>query len=359
MFGFISRSRSWSAFVAAACTYWLSVFPTVSREARRWETLSRTIPDPSLRHVALAALRSERGNLEGAGAFATFSPRAHRARVLTALVAFQAIYDYVDALSEQPSLHPAANTRCLHRGLLTALGHGNATDYYRHSPKSDDGRYLRTLVQTCWSAVSELPSYGAVADSAHRAAMRMIVYQSLNLSEYQGSHTALERWGRARTPAGSDLRWWETAAAAGSSLLVFALIAAAGATDLDKTHGELLTRAYFPWIGALHILLDGLIDQREDVRSGRGTLMAYYSSPQQAAYRLGWIAERAMHHALELPDGINHSLILAGMASFYCAAAPSDSVYVQLARPRVLRAMGKLALPSMLVMGARQRMRRA
>jgi tetraprenyl-beta-curcumene synthase len=357
VFRLVSRSRSWLAFVAAACTYWLSAFPDIRRETCRWEDLARTIPDPSLRHLALAALRGERGNLEGAGAFATFSPRPHRAGVLTGVVAFQAVYDYVDALSEQPSLHPAANTRRLHDALLTALGHPSAADYYRHSPKSDDGRYLRTLVQTCWSAVRELPSYGAVADATHRAAMQMVIYQSLNLSEYQGAHTALERWGKARTPAGSGLRWWETAAAAGSSLLVFALIAAAGAADLDKTYGELLTRAYFPWIGALHILLDGLIDRREDVRSGRGTLMAFYSSPQQAACRIGWIAERAMRHALELPDGIHHSLILAGMTSFYLAGTPPDSTYVQLARPLVLRAMGELARPSMFVMGTRRALR--
>ncbi|HYM67597.1 MAG TPA: DUF2600 family protein, partial [Patescibacteria group bacterium] len=110
-----------SAFAGAAGRYWLGVFPHISRELRHWRERAGEIPDPVLRRLALLTQRSERGNLEGAAAFAVLVPRAHRARVVRAVVAFQATYDYVDTLAEQPSADPVANGRQLHLALLTAL----------------------------------------------------------------------------------------------------------------------------------------------------------------------------------------------------------------------------------------------
>jgi tetraprenyl-beta-curcumene synthase len=353
----VPPSRSWlPAFASAAGSYWLSVFPAVGDEVRRWETRARTIPDPVLRGLALRALRDERGNLEGAAAFAAFVPCPHRQRVVRAAVAFQAAYDYADALSEQPNTRAIDNARRLHAALAAALGASReAPDHYRHNSRSDDGGYLRALTERCWGAVRVLPSYSAIAAPAQEAAERMAIYQSLNLAEAQGGREALERWALAGGPARNGLHWWEAAAATGSSLVVFALIAAAASPDLSGRDVEALTYAYVPWIGALHILLDSLIDRAEDAESGYRSFIDYYSSPQHAACRLQAIAARSARLARALPCSAQHSLMLAAMVSFYLAATDSRSPHSRLARPAVLTAMGEPAIPTMLVMSARRR----
>jgi tetraprenyl-beta-curcumene synthase len=345
-----------SAFIAAAGRYWLRVFLIVNREILAWENRALEIPDPSLRSLAITALRCERGNLEGAAAFAAFLPAAHRVRVVRASVAFQAAYDYADALSEQPSADPIGNSLALHTVLYDALG-GSVTgvDYYRlHTHKGDDG-YLCHLREVCRSAVHSLPFYGTVAGAAQDAAHRIAVYQCLNLSESQGGRKALSRWARANTPTGSDLRWWETAAAAGSSMLVFALIACAAEPPLQVSEITALTVAYFPWIGALHTLLDSLVDESEDLHTGHRSLLDYYRCPQEAAQRISAIASEARHRAQVLPKSARHRMILAAMTSFYLSAAPTHSPYVNLIGPDVLACMGKLARPTMLIMRTRRK----
>src|ERR1700691_4987148 len=92
----LGRPRLGCAFARAAPVYWLNVFPRICGEIKGWQRAARVIPEESLRNVALAAQSSKRGNLEGAAAFATFVPRAHRPAVIRAQVALQGIYDYVD-----------------------------------------------------------------------------------------------------------------------------------------------------------------------------------------------------------------------------------------------------------------------
>src|ERR1700734_3798639 len=101
-----SRLAMASVFAGAASRYWLGVFPLLTREMRHWHERARAIPDPVLRRLALITQETEQGNLEGAAAFAVLAPRAHRARVVRAVVAFQAVYDYVDTLAEQPCEDP-------------------------------------------------------------------------------------------------------------------------------------------------------------------------------------------------------------------------------------------------------------
>jgi tetraprenyl-beta-curcumene synthase len=347
---------SWlSAFTAAAGRYWLSVFAMVNREILTWEERALEIPDPALRALAIGALRGERGNLEGAAAFAAFLPAAHRARVVRASVAFQAAYDYADALSEQPNADPIGNSLALHTVLCDALASATTrVDYYRLHTHAADGGYLRQLREVCSTAVHGLPFYGAVAGAAQDAARRIAIYQSLNLSESQGGRKALARWALACAPAGSDLRWWETAAAAGSSMLVFALIACAAEPPLQVSELRALTLAYFPWIGALHTLLDSLVDESEDLHTGHRSLLDYYRCPQEAARRIGAIAAEATDQARMLPKSTRHRMILAAMTSFYLSATPAHSPYANLGSD-VMAAMGELARPTMSIMRARRK----
>ncbi len=344
-----------AAFADAARRYWLGVFPHVCREHRRRQARAAEIPDPLLERVAVDALRKRKwGNIEGASAFAVFVPHRRRGTAVRAMTGFQAAYNYLDALGELPNTDPVANARLLHQALLVALDPGaTQLDYYEHHHLSDDGGYLSETVDDCRLALAQLPSYDAVAPAARRAAERIVAFQSSNTGKLQGDFLVLERWGRAATPPGTGLRWWETAAAGGSSLCVYTLIAAAARPRVSSAQVAAIEAAYFPWIGALHSLLDNLVDSVEDHATGQHNLVGRYASPQDAATRMGMLAQRSLRATAGLPSARGHALILAAMASFYLStptAHAPDSLPVTRA---VLGALGEPATLAMLVFRSR------
>lgn len=333
------------------------MFPQVGRELRHWRDRALQIPDPALRRLALVTQRSERGNLEGAAAFAILAPRAHRARRARGgrLPGHLRLHRHAGRAAEQPSSDPVANGHQLHLALLTALEpETDHPDYYRHHPDGRDDGYIQNLIDTCRSAFAALPSYASVADGALRAARRMIAYQSLNHGAPGQTHHALARWASGITPAGTGLRWWETAAASASSLTVFALIAAAGQPLLSATETLALESAYFPWIGALHVLLDSLIDRAADIQSGQHSLVDHYTSIEEAAARMSAIAARAVRATEMISESLQHAMILAAMTSFYVSAPRASAPDAEPIARRVLEAMGSLAVPTMVVLRARR-----
>lgn len=303
---------------------------------------ARAIPDQALRSHALDAL-AKRGNIEGAALFAVLAPRPHRAETVRALVAFQAAYNYLDTLSEQPSANPSSNGRRLHEALLVALEpaaeHG---DYYAHHPQRHDGGYLAGLVERCSSAFLALPSPGTVAPAAWAATARIVTFQSLNLTREQGSHEGLERWARRHTPVGSGLQWWQTAAAGGSSLAVHALIATAARPDASASEVTAIEAAYAPWICALHSLLDGLVDAEEDERTGQRNLLDHHSSPRQAAFAMKMLALQATAAARGLADAPTHEAILAAMVAYYLSSPGLAADEARVTAANVADAVGPL-----------------
>jgi tetraprenyl-beta-curcumene synthase len=344
-----------STFASNSSRYWFGIFPLVARELGHWRARAHLIHDPVLRSLALLTQRVERGNYEGAAAYAALAPRAYRARVVRAVVAFQATYDYVDTLAEQSNSDPVANGRQLHLALLSALEPGTEQpDYYRHHSQRHDNGYISNLVQACRDALTALPSYAAVAEPALHAASSIVAYQSLNHEQVQEQAVrGLARWGATVAP-GSGLQWWEAAAGGASSMTVFALIAAAAKPQLSTAETAATHDAYFPWISALHVLLDSLIDRAKDLEHGHHNLIDHYASPAEAAERLGWIAARAVRAAESLPDGARHALILAAMASFYLSAPAVSAPSARPAAQRVLETMGALAWPTMAVLRTRR-----
>jgi tetraprenyl-beta-curcumene synthase len=355
-------------FAHAAFSYWTSVFPRVCFYIARWRRRARRIPDPVLRQLALDAL-DKRGNIEGAAAFAAFVPLSRRANATRATSSFQAAYNLLDMLGEQPSPDPVLDGRRLHEALVYAvtprgatgslgddpghLGPVVALDWYEHHPQRHDGGYLDALIEECRDAFAALPFHLLAAPSAQAAAARIVAFQSLNLSKSQGEHTGLEQWARAATPPAGDLQWWETAAAAGSSLGVHVLIAAAAGAQLDAGEVSALADAYFPWIGGLHSLLDNLIDKHEDEAAGHRSLIEYYG-PEQAAQRMRWIAEQALDKARELPQSRRHIVILAAMIGNYLATPEAHSAELKPIGDSVLATVDALRRPTMLVFELRR-----
>ncbi len=231
-------------------------------------------------------------------------------------------------------------------------------DYYGHCPQREDGGYLREIVESCRAALAALPSYSMLAPAALRAAERIVEFQSCNTGERQGDLLALERWARAATPPGFDLRWWEVAAAGGSSMGIFALIALAADPELDPRAPAGVVEAYFPWIGALHSLLDNLVDATEDRATGQHSLIGAYSSPEEAALRMRGLAERSLRAAATLPGGRGHTLILAAMASFYLCTPEASAPRALGVSRAVLDTLGRPAAMAMFVFRARLATRR-
>lgn len=302
--------------------------------------------------------------MEGAAAFAAFVPRSRRADATLALSSFQSAYNLLDMLGEQPSPDPVLDGRQLHEALLYALSpppSGDATagadaappDWYEHHPQHNDGGYLNDLLAECRTAFAKLPSHQVVAPSARSAAARIVAFQSLNLSESQGDHTALEHWARQATPPETGLQWWETAAAAGSSLGVHVLIAAAADSRLGESEVSSLEQAYFPWIGGVHSLLDNLIDKHEDEAAGHRSLVEYYG-PERAAQRMRWLAEEASRKAQALPHSLQHTVILAAMIGNYLSTPEAHSSELKGVTDAVLATTGPLARPTLLIFKLRR-----
>ncbi len=341
-----------AAFASAARSYWLDVFPIVRREFRRLRSEAGRIPDPTLRRLALETQESKWANLEGAAVFAVFVPSAYRYAVARLLVGYQAAFDYADTLMEQPSDAPAANARQLHAALVAILEPGRPQpDYYRHHAYCHDGGYLVRLVDGCRALVAQLPAYRPVAARVIESAQRGVEYQCrISLSTHH-DHPALSRWATQAIPCRS-LRWWEIWASCGSSLETLALLAAAADPTTNDCHAHAIGALYWPWGGALHGLLDCLIDHADDTAHGRPNLLDLYTSSHETAERMAFLTAESVR--LATAAGIDHSLILVGMVSLYIA---DEQAWVPKARPAaesILDALGDLATPTLFVLRARR-----
>ncbi|HEV3094532.1 MAG TPA: DUF2600 family protein [Solirubrobacteraceae bacterium] len=347
-----STARSVVAFVSAARRYWLGVFPVVRHEIRRLHRCARGIPDPALRALAFDAQKRKWASLEGAAAFAVFTPRLGRFSLARLLVDLQGVFDYADTLMEQPSRFPVANARQLHNAFVVALQPELPhADYYRHHAQRDDGGYLVELIDGCRAAICALPSYAVVADVVLRHAWRIVFYQSrINLAT-AGDHPALARWA-SKQPAGSQLKWWELGAACGSSLAIFAHLAAASDPTLTQREVEAIEALYWPWAEALHIMLDSLIDRAEDCATDQLNLLDYYASQDEMVERLGLLACEMVRRAEAVPP--HHRLILAAMVALYLSDEQAWTPSARPATERILEATGTFARPALLLLRLRR-----
>ena len=344
-----------TTFASAARRYWLSAFPRVRTELGGWRCRAAQIPDPTLRHAALEALRTKSDDLEGAVAFSVFAPQQERAAIVRAITAFQLAFDYLDNVAELPNDNPIRNGRTLNRALLVSFAPGAPhPDYYQHQCHRDDGGYLEGLVSACQEAISALPSIAAVLAPAQRAVLRIATYQSLNHGDRYGSRAAFTDWAWSQLVPGVDMRWWEVGAAAGSQLSVHAMIAAAADPTMNPDRAAAIEHAYFPWIGALSTLLDSLVDRHLDVADGQQSLIDHYTSPTEILERFRTITLEARRSLDPLVDAENHVLILAAMAAFFHSSAKASAPDVAQTTRAVLDTVGGWATPALVFFRTRQ-----
>jgi tetraprenyl-beta-curcumene synthase len=348
---------SWAAeFACAARGYWLAVFPRARSEMARSRALAERIPDPALRRLALQALERKGANLEGAAAFAILAPRPWRPHAVRGLVACQALCDYLDILCEQPSPDPVSAGYELHENLRDAFSPTSSRQGARLRARRADGHYLGSLVEAIRGALASLPSQRTVARALERAVQRTIAYQALNHGDSNGSNAPFEQWARRQSRAfDGRLRWWETGAGAGSTLGLHVLIGVAAEPRLSIPELRAVESAYYPWVGALHSLLDSLVDRGEDHAMGAPGLIDRYASAAQAGERMRLIAREALERTTQLPRGKRHTLIVTAMTCFYlCDLRGAGSTHAPLVAPPLLQELGAIAAPNMAVLRMRR-----
>jgi tetraprenyl-beta-curcumene synthase len=323
----VARSaRALWALMVANVRYWPLVAPEVRRQLHRWERHAQAIPDPMLRAHARAKLRDERFNAEVAATLATLVDREHRDRVIAAIVAYQVMYDYLDALGEQPVEDPLSNGRQLFKAFQAALSPASGIDYYRHHPHRDDGGYLDRLATTCCSAFEALPSSRAVACAARNTAALCAEAQTLTHAIPAVGTEPLRAWAGAQSIS-RGLTWWEFAAgAAASSLTVHALLAAAASKVATPEAVERLTSTYL-LLCAISTLLDSLIDHEHDIATGSHAYLAYYVQNVAAGHRIAMLARRASAELRQLPNAAHHEMTVAGVAGYYLSSPPAKTPF--------------------------------
>jgi tetraprenyl-beta-curcumene synthase len=303
--------------------------PAAARELRRWRIRAAGIPDAPIRRDALSALAGKRGNTDGAALF-WILPRARSPGLLSLLVTYQTMWDFLDSASERGARADRANGLRLHTALIEALDPSRPIcDHYRHHPWRDDGGYLRALVEGCRAGCRRLPSHERVRPLAVREARRANV-QALNHDPEPASRdAALRGWVAQEFPTAHEATWFELAAAAGAGLTIYALLVLsvkATCTDAEIAQAQ---HVYFPWTSALATMLDSYVDQAEDAANGDHIYVAHYPTPQLAITGTGRLVRRSLTEARALPGGERHTLVAACMVAMYLS---KDSARTQTMR---------------------------
>jgi tetraprenyl-beta-curcumene synthase len=348
-----SHVREIASLIAAAVTYWVTIYPRARVEIRRWRQRASQIPDPTLRAAAVYKLTRERLNPEAAAFFAVLAPRARRKQLIRLMVGFQIAYDYLDAINEQSDTAALRNGLQMHRALTDAVSAQVAdVDYYQHHPQHDDGGYLVELVRACQAELETFPSRPSLEPVLVRAAERCGEAQSHNHAVLLEGEQQLIDWTVALR-AGGEYLWWELAAAGISCLVLHALFAACACTTTPQ-EAQRIDEAYFPSVCAISALLDSLVDRPHDAGTTNHSFVEHYGEPAAVADRFGAITYEARVLSSKLANHGRHAVILAGIASFYLSAPEAHTELALPAATRTLASLGPSSAPILAVMRLRR-----
>lgn len=345
-----------TTLVSLGVSYWLVIHPQVRRELAAWQQHAERIPDPVLREQALEKLTGERLNPEAAAFFAVLAPRRSRRKVVRLIVAYQLLYDYLDALNEMPGAGELRNGLQLHRALTDALLPDRPiSDYYRFSPVHRDGGYLQRLASTCRRVMSELPSAYTITHVLINASERCGEAQSHNHAMVTRGISSFVEWS-SRQSFGEGYLWWELAAGGISCLGIHALLALASDPHSTLSEAQELDRAYFPPVCAISALLDSLADYHRDAGTTNHSFIARYRNSEHAARRLAAIAQDGATRIRRLRHHRRHAIILAGITSFYLSSPSVQDGFPALPARTLSQRIGSIAVPMRAAMRTRRKL---
>jgi tetraprenyl-beta-curcumene synthase len=298
--------------------YLVAVVPYANKRLAEIRRDAATIPDAALREQALASIDAKAYHVQGGSILATFFDAQRARRYIDIIAPLETIYDYLDNLCDRLDGVPERAYATLHEALLDAVDPDRPlTHYYRDGPHRDDGGYLLRLVRQTRERLTRLPAFDAVRDRLVDVAGYYAQLQTFKHLPADEREDACRRWYAENSERFPGMEWWEFAAACGSSLPVFAMIFEAShprprAADVGATF-----HAYFPYVSAVHILLDYFIDQAEDREHGELNFVAAYPSLEAATRRMQTLIARASARLRALPDGDRHGFLFNAMCLFY------------------------------------------
>ncbi|MFD0698596.1 tetraprenyl-beta-curcumene synthase family protein [Paenibacillus sp. GCM10027628] len=293
------------------------ILPEVDSQLSLWKAAAERIPDDELRTQALASIATKQFHCQGGAVYAAAN-LSMRHVLIPLIVAFQTISDYLDNLCDRSTSLDPQDFRQLHQSMLDAVDPSAPLhDYYAYRQEKDDGNYLSELVKTCQSCIFLLPSYALVADQ-----VRELVSLYCDLQVYKHirkdlREPELQEWWDKHQSRYKQLSWNEFAAATGSTLGMFMLFLAACEPQLQEEQVAHIHEAYFPYVCGLHILLDYLIDQEEDLIGGDLNFCSYYDNMEETVQRIAFIAQEAREKILCLEHPRFHRMIIEGLLALY------------------------------------------
>lgn len=318
------------------------IFPLVHQELNIWREKSDSIKNTELREQAAASIRDKSFHCEGGGILALLSGE-QKQKCVQFIIAYQTISDYLDNLCDRSTSLDPEDFRMLHLSMRDALTVGaEVQPYYQYREEQDDGGYLHELVRTCQRVLGSIEHYGIIKPYLLELCD---YYCDLQVHKHVVEHERVPRlksWFEQYRSQLPEMEWFEFSACAGSTLGIFCLVAYSFQLDFNEHTAEKIRSSYFPYIQGLHILLDYLIDQEEDLLEGDLNFCTYYQSHEEMMQRLKHFIEKADEHLHGIPHENFHRLINRGLLGVYLSddKVASQKEMGRLAR-KLIRASGK------------------
>jgi tetraprenyl-beta-curcumene synthase len=296
------------------------VLPEVHRRLGAWQRRAEKIPDPELRRQALASIETKTFHCEG-GAIYGLLAGDRRKDVISFIVAYQTISDYLDNLCDRSVSLDPEDFRCLHTAMLEALTPGLPhSDYYRFREALGDKGYLDQLVTVCQTVLAHIPAFPLIRSSLQELAG---LYCDLQVYKHIRKDQRVPRliaWFRQHQSQFPEMSWYEFAACSGSTLGIFCIVgyAVSRGSEMARLTG-IIRDSYFPWVQGLHILMDYFVDQEEDRREGDLNFCFYYHSEEEMMRRFNHFIEEADASIEGMPDRNFHKMINRGLLGIYLA----------------------------------------
>ncbi len=317
----------------------LRVVPIAARTLAKVRAQAERIPDAELRREALASVDGKAFHVAGASILATFLPPAAARHYIEIVTPLETIYDYLDNLCDRhPGVRPDAYP-VLHLAIADALDPGAPLrDYYAKGPAGDDGGYLRSLVTQTQHALEGAPHLYELRPYFADAAAFYADLQTFKHLPRGERERACVAWYERNRDRFRTLDWHEFACAAGSNMHVFAALYTAW-IDRPDAIGQTYD-AYFPFVSAIHILLDSFIDQDEDAEHDDLNFARVYGNIGAMRDRFAFMTSQARDRLDAVPDSARHRFVLDVMTLFYLSHPKVAAVGLEREARRLLRANG-------------------
>ena len=311
-----------SARIPWLYNYLRGMIPGVQAELARLTERANMIEDRGLRQQALSSLKSKAFHCYGGSVLALLGPRNRWQDLMVLITAFQTISDYLDNLCDRVGIYNQQAFYRLHDAMLAAATPGEMPeDYYDLYEGYQEEGYLSYLVAQSQGIIISLPGREHVQDRVRHLIQHYVNLQALKHISPEQRSSRLEEYIQSQVENPLGFEWWEMAAATGSTLGMFALWAMAARPDCDSNRANQVYEAYFPWICGLHILLDYLIDQEEDMREGDLNFVSFYPRPEDRWEALDTFTRKSLERAASLPQPGLHTLVVTGLLAMYLSDA--------------------------------------